>query len=117
MALDPERLRLAEDAARTLNWKRWGPYQLERQWGTVREDYSPDGSCWGSCRTQQKQVSNITVQVDAARLADANRQNAENAGITTSTLGEQVRELDSATRRLRGLIGTERDINRPEAAL
>ncbi|MCI0455401.1 MAG: glucosidase [Gemmataceae bacterium] len=28
------------------NWKRWGPYLSERQWGTVREDYSPDGSCW-----------------------------------------------------------------------
>src|SRR5205823_5542792 len=28
------------------NWKRWGPYLAERQWGTVREDYSADGSCW-----------------------------------------------------------------------
>ncbi len=27
-------------------WKRWGPYLSERQWGTVREDYSPLGSCW-----------------------------------------------------------------------
>jgi glycogen debranching enzyme len=38
--------RLAEDAARTKNWKRWGPYLAERQWATVREDYSPDGTCW-----------------------------------------------------------------------
>src|SRR5215468_1011213 len=38
--------RLAEDAARKRNWKRWGPYLAERQWGTVREDYSPDGTCW-----------------------------------------------------------------------
>src|SRR5262245_59647836 len=38
--------RLAEDAARKKNWKRWGPYLAERQWGTVREDYSPDGMCW-----------------------------------------------------------------------
>jgi len=38
--------RLQEDAARTKNWKRWGPYLAERQWGTVREDYSPDGSSW-----------------------------------------------------------------------
>jgi Glycosyl hydrolase family 63 C-terminal domain len=38
--------RLAEDAARTLNWKRWGPYLSERQWGTVREDYSADGTSW-----------------------------------------------------------------------
>ncbi|HKS36068.1 MAG TPA: glucosidase [Verrucomicrobiae bacterium] len=41
-----EERRLAEDAARTKNWKRWGPYLAERQWGTVREDYSPDGTCW-----------------------------------------------------------------------
>ncbi len=27
-------------------WKQWGPYLSERQWGTVREDYSPDGSAW-----------------------------------------------------------------------
>jgi hypothetical protein len=42
----PETARLAEDAARMKNWKRWGPYLAERQWATVREDYSPDGSCW-----------------------------------------------------------------------
>jgi hypothetical protein len=44
--LDPERRRLAEDAARERNWKRFGPYLAERQWGTVREDYSPLGTCW-----------------------------------------------------------------------
>ncbi len=38
--------RLAEDARRLVNWKRWGPYLSERQWGTVREDYSPGGNCW-----------------------------------------------------------------------
>ncbi len=43
-ATDPEAQRLAEDASRTRNWKRWGPYLSERQWGTVREDYSPDGT-------------------------------------------------------------------------
>ena len=41
-----ERDRLAEDGARTKNWKRWGPYLSERQWGTVREDYSSDGESW-----------------------------------------------------------------------
>ncbi|MCW5768820.1 MAG: glucosidase [Phycisphaeraceae bacterium] len=39
--------RLAEDAVRKRFWKRWGPYLAERQWGTVREDYSPDGNVWG----------------------------------------------------------------------
>jgi hypothetical protein len=46
MPTDPERQRLALDAVRTQNWKRWGPYLSERQWGTVREDYSADGDCW-----------------------------------------------------------------------
>ncbi|MBI3269096.1 MAG: glucosidase [Planctomycetes bacterium] len=38
--------RLDEDTRREKNWKRWGPYLSERQWGTVREDYSRDGTCW-----------------------------------------------------------------------
>ncbi|MEY5024893.1 MAG: hypothetical protein RLZZ244_421 [Verrucomicrobiota bacterium] len=42
----PEHLRLHEDAQRTANWRRWGPYLSERQWGTVREDYSADGDAW-----------------------------------------------------------------------
>ena len=41
-----EEERLREDAQRERNWKRWGPYLSERQWGTVREDYSPDGDAW-----------------------------------------------------------------------
>ena len=45
-ALDVESRRLAEDTRREKNWKRWGPYLAERQWGTVREDYSLGGSCW-----------------------------------------------------------------------
>ena len=28
------------------HWRKWGPYLSERQWGTVREDYSPDGNAW-----------------------------------------------------------------------
>jgi hypothetical protein len=38
--------RLEQDRARTKYWKRWGPYLSERQWGTVREDYSPGGTAW-----------------------------------------------------------------------
>jgi hypothetical protein len=41
-----EARRLEEDHARARNWKRFGPYLSERQWGTVREDYSADGTCW-----------------------------------------------------------------------
>ncbi|HEY3173072.1 MAG TPA: glucosidase, partial [Thermoanaerobaculia bacterium] len=43
---EAEKTRLAEDARREKNWKRWGPYLSERQWGTVREDYSAFGTCW-----------------------------------------------------------------------
>src|SRR5919106_2446250 len=41
-----ERARLAEDARGEVRWKLWGPYLSERQWGTVREDYSPYGNAW-----------------------------------------------------------------------
>lgn len=41
-----ETQRLEATNNREQNWERWGPYLAERQWGTVREDYSPDGSCW-----------------------------------------------------------------------
>jgi hypothetical protein len=43
---DTESIRLERDAQRLENWKRWGPYLSERQWGTVREDYSGDGNVW-----------------------------------------------------------------------
>src|SRR5881409_1192764 len=38
--------RLEEARQRQKHWKRWGPYLAERQWGTVREDYSPGGTAW-----------------------------------------------------------------------
>jgi len=41
-----EEERLEESRTRRHNWKRWGPYLSERAWGTVREDYSPDGDAW-----------------------------------------------------------------------
>src|SRR4051812_24285364 len=41
-----EQQRLIDDAERSANWKRWGPYLSEREWATVREDYSADGDCW-----------------------------------------------------------------------
>jgi hypothetical protein len=40
--------RLEETRARTTHWRRWGPYLADRQWGTVREDYSPYGTAWDS---------------------------------------------------------------------
>src|SRR3984893_7114587 len=46
MKSNGEKARLAADAKHEANWKRWGPYLSERQWATVREDYSADGNCW-----------------------------------------------------------------------
>lgn len=44
--LDAESARLRDADERGVAWRRWGPYLAERQWATVREDYSPDGNCW-----------------------------------------------------------------------
>ncbi|KAK8179134.1 Six-hairpin glycosidase-like protein [Phyllosticta citribraziliensis] len=41
-----EEKRLLEDKKRERYWKKWGPYVAERQWATVREDYSHDGDAW-----------------------------------------------------------------------
>ena len=41
-----EKQRLADDKMGRQNWRRWGPYLSERQWGTVREDYSRGGTAW-----------------------------------------------------------------------
>src|SRR6516225_4383686 len=41
-----EQLRLDEARQQEAPWKKWGPYLSERQWGTVREDYSENGDAW-----------------------------------------------------------------------
>jgi len=45
-AIDAEKRRIEESRRGEKNWRRWGPYLSERQWGTVREDYSPGGTSW-----------------------------------------------------------------------
>jgi len=44
--MDAEKQRIIEAQRREQHWRRWGPYLAERAWGTVREDYSPDGNAW-----------------------------------------------------------------------
>jgi len=44
--MNTEQTRLAEDREGKAPWKKWGPYLSERQWGTVREDYSSNGDAW-----------------------------------------------------------------------
>jgi hypothetical protein len=46
VASDLETLRLKELRTAGVLWRKWGPYLSERQWGTVREDYSRDGDAW-----------------------------------------------------------------------
>jgi len=46
-AADAEKERLREAREEKVPWRKWGPYLSERQWGTVREDYSQDGNAWG----------------------------------------------------------------------
>ena len=51
--LSPEARRLAASRRPPRPWKLWGPYLSERQWGTVREDYSADGDVWRSFPHEQ----------------------------------------------------------------
>jgi hypothetical protein len=46
IAPTPEEIRLQQAQTHAAHWRRWGPYLSDRQWGTVREDYSPYGSAW-----------------------------------------------------------------------
>ena len=41
-----EQIRLEETREQKIPWKKWRPYLSERQWGTVREDYSENGDAW-----------------------------------------------------------------------
>ena len=44
--MNAEEKRLEENLDKIQYWKKWGPYVSERQWGSVREDYSEDGDAW-----------------------------------------------------------------------
>ena len=44
--MNPEEQRMKEARDNKIPWKKWGPYLSERQWGTVREDYSENGDAW-----------------------------------------------------------------------
>ena len=53
MSYQTERQRLQDDAEGKAPWRLWGPYLAERQWGTVREDYSDSGDAWSSFTHEQ----------------------------------------------------------------
>ncbi len=44
--MDAEKTRLLEASRKAQHWRRWGPFLSDREWGTVREDYSADGTAW-----------------------------------------------------------------------
>lgn len=51
--MSAEQQRLDEDREKKKHWRKWGPYLSERQWGTVREDFSKDGEAWDSFTFEQ----------------------------------------------------------------
>jgi hypothetical protein len=53
--------RLEEARTRKNHWKRWGPYLSERQWGTVREDYSANGTAWEYFSHDHARATNISA--------------------------------------------------------
>jgi len=72
---DPERRRMAEDQAKAKAWRLWGPYLSERQWGTVREDYSADGDAWGYLTYEDACARAYRWGEDGiAGISDANQQ-------------------------------------------
>ncbi len=57
-----EEKRLMESRDREAHWKRWGPYLSERAWGTVREDYSADGTAWDLSSTRSCTFQGIPLE-------------------------------------------------------
>ena len=66
-----EQKRLNDAREAHIPWKKWGPYLSERQWGTVREDYSDDGNAWGGAHREPHAVDprrRVAHQIDAGVL-------------------------------------------------
>ena len=59
--------RLAEAREHKAPWKKWGPYLSERQWGTVREDYSEGGNAWDYFSHEQARSVEPGVRKSASR--------------------------------------------------
>jgi hypothetical protein len=69
-----EQIRLQEDREGRAAWKKWGPYLSERQWGTVREDYSQDGDAWNYFSHDQAQYRAYRWGEDGLAGISDNRQ-------------------------------------------
>jgi hypothetical protein len=62
-----EQKRLREADSDEVPWRRWGPYLSERQWGTVREDYSLSGDAWSSFSHDQARLTGIFLRGEDGR--------------------------------------------------
>ena len=62
-----EQKRLNEAREARIPWKKWGPYLSERQWGTVREDYSEDGNAWNYFYARPVALARLQVGRGRAR--------------------------------------------------
>jgi hypothetical protein len=69
-----EQTRLQEDREGRAPWKKWGPYLSERQWGTVREDYSDNGDAWNYFSHDQAQYRAYRWGEDGLAGISDNRQ-------------------------------------------
>ncbi len=110
--MDAEKRRLIEAARRELHWRRWGPYLSEREWGTVREDYSAYGTAWDyfpvrtrasarlslGRRRHRRHLRQPPAIVFRARVLERPRSDSERAAVrphrsTQGNHGEDVKEL------------------------
>ena len=57
-----ERTRLENQRLGKENWRLWGPYLSERAWGTVREDYSPDGEAWDYLSARSGALAGLSLE-------------------------------------------------------
>ena len=62
-----EQKRLNEARDQKVPWKKWGPYLSERQWGTVREDYSDNGDAWSYFSHEQRTKRKFFLKLRSLR--------------------------------------------------
>ena len=99
-----EEKRLQESRERQVHWKRWGPYLSERQWGTVREDYSPLGTAWEYVPHEQAPRASEGM----ALVLDGPTGGAQFASVEgTITHHSSIQGLIDATRRASAIVGLD----------
>jgi hypothetical protein len=78
-----EQKRLNDARTKGVAWKKWGPYLSERQWGTVREDYSTDGNAWDYFSHDQAR----RAPTGGAKTASAESPTIASASVSRSRCG------------------------------